>query len=512
MKKYILILALLISIFSYGQYHKTRDSLQINKINQKTTIPNILSLENNNVVGFISFADFVTQLQNAGIGGGGGSNPLSFNLPLSITNDVVSMTQAGLAQNGWLSSVDFETFNNKVSFPGFSNLLTDYGFTDNSANWDIAYGWEDHSTQGYLTSETDPIYLASQSANIGVNDITNLGNLSGINTGDQNLNDHFSISADYTTIVADQDRKGIVTNGNITLYDGASNEIGVEFQMYIFNSKGADVTFTLGAGQSTKQYGTGAIPNLIDGYYAYLELVADNVWSIEVDGLSSGGGGDAYLASTQTFTGVNRFTQPVEIEADLDLVGIGYINSTSGVTLRVAGNNTFRTHIVENNSYTHLRPSTSNSWDLGGVGAEWAAGFFLGAVTGRTDQTIVAPSTYEFLTKEYFDANNSGGGGVDRTENPNTAITIAPTDYGTVIYCTAPTAVTVTIPDTLAGVDGQTFSIVQKGAGTVTIVVSGTSTINGGASNIVIDGVYGTVQFIQMGIDTDDWHALGKIQ
>lgn len=30
-------------------------------------------------------------------------------------------------------------------FPGFTSLLVDYGFTDNSANWDIAYGWGDHS-------------------------------------------------------------------------------------------------------------------------------------------------------------------------------------------------------------------------------------------------------------------------------------------------------------------------------------------------------------------------------
>jgi len=39
--------------------------------------------------------------------------------------------------------------------------------------------------QSYLTSETDPIFTASQAFNITAGDITNLGNLSGINTGDQ---------------------------------------------------------------------------------------------------------------------------------------------------------------------------------------------------------------------------------------------------------------------------------------------------------------------------------------
>ncbi len=40
---------------------------------------------------------------------------------------------------------------------------------------------------GFLTSETDPIYGASQAASITATDITNLGNLSGVNTGDQDL-------------------------------------------------------------------------------------------------------------------------------------------------------------------------------------------------------------------------------------------------------------------------------------------------------------------------------------
>lgn len=43
----------------------------------------------------------------------------------------------------------------KVSFPGFTSLLADYGFTDNSSNWNTAFGWGDHSTQGYLTSAGD---------------------------------------------------------------------------------------------------------------------------------------------------------------------------------------------------------------------------------------------------------------------------------------------------------------------------------------------------------------------
>ena len=45
----------------------------------------------------------------------------------------------------------------------------------NSANWDLAYSWGDHSTQNYLTAytETDPVFSASPSSDILNSDITN---------------------------------------------------------------------------------------------------------------------------------------------------------------------------------------------------------------------------------------------------------------------------------------------------------------------------------------------------
>ena len=40
-------------------------------------------------------------------------------------------------------------------------------------NWDTAYGWGDHSTQGYLTSETDPVFSASAASGVSSVDISN---------------------------------------------------------------------------------------------------------------------------------------------------------------------------------------------------------------------------------------------------------------------------------------------------------------------------------------------------
>ncbi len=58
----------------------------------------------------------------------------------------------------------------------------------------------DQDLSGFLTgyTETDPVYTLSEASNITATDITNLGNLSGINTGDQDLS-----SLAPTTALAD---------------------------------------------------------------------------------------------------------------------------------------------------------------------------------------------------------------------------------------------------------------------------------------------------------------------
>lgn len=57
-----------------------------------------------------------------------------------------------------------------------STLLADYGFTDNSTNWNTAYGWGDHANAGYA--------LASNISTVGTtgnyNDLTNKPDLSAL--------------------------------------------------------------------------------------------------------------------------------------------------------------------------------------------------------------------------------------------------------------------------------------------------------------------------------------------
>jgi len=63
--------------------------------------------------------------------------------------------------------------------------LTTYTITGASQLLSVPYAL--HAKTAGSTTETDPIYTASQAANISASDITNLSNLSGTNTGDQDL-------------------------------------------------------------------------------------------------------------------------------------------------------------------------------------------------------------------------------------------------------------------------------------------------------------------------------------
>jgi len=51
-----------------------------------------------------------------------------------------------------LDSDDVPEGVSNLYFPGFTDLLTDYGFTDSSSNWNTAYGWGNHASAGYLTN------------------------------------------------------------------------------------------------------------------------------------------------------------------------------------------------------------------------------------------------------------------------------------------------------------------------------------------------------------------------
>lgn len=76
--------------------------------------------------------------------------------------------------------------------------------------------------ENFTTTETDPVYTASEAANITSTDITNLSNLSGTNTGDQNISG-IAINADSITAHREDINQNITDIA--TLESGKQNNI-----------------------------------------------------------------------------------------------------------------------------------------------------------------------------------------------------------------------------------------------------------------------------------------------
>ena len=130
----------------------------VSAIGRTNDIPNAVITTNSADADYVYIDDGNTFKKitpsNLGIGGGGGG---------SGTVSSVDMTvPTGFAISG-----------NPITGTGTLALAFDTGYalptSAKQTQWDTAYGWGDHSTQGYLTStppETDPIFSASPAASI----------------------------------------------------------------------------------------------------------------------------------------------------------------------------------------------------------------------------------------------------------------------------------------------------------------------------------------------------------
>jgi hypothetical protein len=81
-------------------------------------------------------------------------------------------------------------------------------------------------------------------------------------------------------------------------------------------------------------------------------------------------------------------------------------------------------------------------------------------------------------------------------DNAGTSITLADSDSGTVLRCTAATAVTIEVPSTLAA--GFSVLIIQQGAGQVTITAGGGATLQAAGSRVTTVEQYSVASVIRV--------------
>lgn len=148
---------------------------------------------------------------------------------LTDANDAVDSNELdGLCnQNGMILKRINNTWgcSNDVGFIPTS-LLIDYNFTDNSINWDQVYSDYYNNTNGYLTSESDPVFVSSPSYNINNSDITNWN--TAFNWGNHNLVGYLTNETDpiFTTSPSFNIENTNISNWNLAYNWGNHNNVG----------------------------------------------------------------------------------------------------------------------------------------------------------------------------------------------------------------------------------------------------------------------------------------------
>ena len=172
-----------------------------------TLIGNVLNVPNYTAAGIGAIAATRTIATTTPLQGGG---DLSADRTLSIL-------QASSTQDGYLSSANWVTFNGKQNALSGTGIVKSTAgtityLTDNSSNWDTAFGWGNHASAGYLLSSTAASTYTPQTRNLTIDGVTQNLTADRTFTINKALND----LTDVTT--------SSVLGGDLLQYNGATSQ------------------------------------------------------------------------------------------------------------------------------------------------------------------------------------------------------------------------------------------------------------------------------------------------
>ena len=152
--------------------------------------------------------------------------------PIYTGSEAASITASDITNLGNLSGTN-------TGDQDLSTLATKTALGDSTA----LVRSEIPDVSGFLITETDPSYTSSQAANITTTDITNLSNLSGINTGDQDLSTLATTTALGDSTAQLRSEIPAVADGSETQVTAGTNVSvtgsGTTASPYVVNATGA---------------------------------------------------------------------------------------------------------------------------------------------------------------------------------------------------------------------------------------------------------------------------------
>jgi len=210
-----------------------------------------------------------------------------------------------------------------------------YSTTNNSTNWNTAYGWGDHSTAGYLTSytETDPVFVASPAYGITSTNITNW------NTA-YSWGDH--ASAGYlTSFTETNDLTFAVTwanvpDANITQSSVTQHQAALSITESQSSDLGTYVTKTSSTGSGVLPAGTDAQRD-VTPTAGYLRFNTTSTSFEGYDGSAWGsiGGGGGASAGGAIYENNDTITSSYTIAAGKNGHSVGPITISSGAAVTI---------------------------------------------------------------------------------------------------------------------------------------------------------------------------------
>jgi predicted phage tail protein len=280
--------------------------------------------------------------------------------------------------NGGLTEINFSsTLNNKLA--GIADNANNYvlPFVDNSGNWNAAYGWGNHATQGYLVS-TDTIDDANSLGGIAASGYVQTTSAQALH-----LTDALRVSG-TTVSLYKGDGSSESINTQDTTYSAGS---GITLTGTTFSNASPDQTVTLtGSGATTI---SGAYPN-----FTISSTDNDTIYTLPAATTTVRGGIELEDATVQT----------VVANTVSDTAGRTY-----GLQVNSAGQGVINVPWVDNNTvYTHPAYTTRSITTSGASVLSTFTSDAIGSVTGITTRTMtLADLGYTGATNANYITNNN---------------------------------------------------------------------------------------------------------
>lgn len=191
------------------------------------------------------------------LGGSGGISSIIANSPLSVSTmagvSTLSISQAGAASSGYLSSTDWNTFNNKATLPSQTGNVDKVLVTDgSSASWQyVGLGSGSYPSNTVIVGKAKPSGLTG-----GYNTIVGTGTTANSTTsGEQNVYIGYNTAAAYNNSYA-------ISLGNSTVNLG-DNTIAIGFNAQAYNGGAICIGASSIVNDGTVAIGTGISANAV---------------------------------------------------------------------------------------------------------------------------------------------------------------------------------------------------------------------------------------------------------